>query len=248
VKAIVVFHDHGDHWLDRFLKPGFKHCFVAVEADGHWITLDGRAGLPVVEIVAPADYDLATFYRSRGYAVVETKQRGRVPLMPFVPANCVGLVKGVLAIGAVLVLTPWQLYTHLTRAESPGFQLLPGGSEQAADRPGGATVTIERRKKATSFTDLNTGEKFGVTIDRRKKATKFEDRSPDANQRDGGKGPAGDQSGELGGGSTKSGPLKKDDERRGQRAAAILGSGAGSEGIRDKLGRSGRRGVGKSLG
>src|SRR3546814_7993467 len=65
-----------------FLKPGFKHCFVAVEADGQWITLDGRAGLPVVEIVAPADYDLATFYRSRGYAVIETKQRGRVPLMP----------------------------------------------------------------------------------------------------------------------------------------------------------------------
>lgn len=69
----------------------------------------------MVEIVAPADYDLATFYRSRGYAVIETKQRGRVPLALFVPANCVGAVRGILAIDAPLVITPYQLFKHLRR-------------------------------------------------------------------------------------------------------------------------------------
>lgn len=116
MRVIVVFHDHGTHWLSRLLKPGFKHVFCAVEADGHWITLDGRAGVPVVEIVAAASYDLAAFYRERGYAVVETEQRGQVRPVPVVPYNCVGLVSAFLALGAPWVVTPWQLYKHLTES------------------------------------------------------------------------------------------------------------------------------------
>lgn len=52
------------------------------------------------------------------------------------------------------------------------------------------------------------------------------------------------EGGELGGGAAEVAG-KKDDEKRAGRAASIL---SGTEGIRDKLGRSGRRGVGKSLG
>lgn len=115
MRALVVWHGHGSHLLDRFLKLGFKHCFVAVETDGYWITLDGRAGLAVVEIACEAACDLAAFYRGEGFTVVETEQRARVPLTIFVPYNCVGLVKAVLAIGAPWVITPYQLYRYLTK-------------------------------------------------------------------------------------------------------------------------------------
>lgn len=111
--------------------------------------LDGKAGLPVVEIICGSAFDLGGFYREKGYTVIETAQRGRVPLFPLLPANCVGLVRGVLAIGAPWVLTPWQLYRHLTRR---GFQLLPGKAvfdppkPKAAPRPAPAAVptTVER--------------------------------------------------------------------------------------------------------
>lgn len=115
MRALVVFHDHGTHVLARFMKTGFKHCFVAIETDGLWVTLDGRAGLAVVEIAAPAYCDLAAFYRAEGFTVVEAEQSARVPFTVFVPYNCVGLVKAVLAIGAPLVVTPWQLFKFLER-------------------------------------------------------------------------------------------------------------------------------------
>lgn len=118
MKALVVFHDHGIHWLDRFMQPGFKHCFVAVRTDGRWITLDGRAGLPVVEIAAEADCDLAAFYRGEGFTVVETEQRIRVPFTIAVPYSCVGLAKGILAIGAPFSITPYQLYKHLMKEQA----------------------------------------------------------------------------------------------------------------------------------
>lgn len=89
--------------------------FVAVQVEECWISLDGRNGLAVVEAVCEADYDLAGFYRDKGFTVVETEQGRAVPLTPFWPYNCVGLVRAILAIDAPWVITPWQLYKHLTR-------------------------------------------------------------------------------------------------------------------------------------
>ncbi len=115
MNALVVFHDHGAHCLDRFLKPGFRHCFVAID-DGHcWISIDGQVGVPVLQAVAPTDYDLAAFYRVQGHAVAETTRGTASTRLPFINANCVGATKIVLGIRAPSVLTPWQLYKYLTR-------------------------------------------------------------------------------------------------------------------------------------
>lgn len=114
-RALVVFHDHGAHILDRFLKPGFRHCFVDIE-DGHcWISIDGRVGVPVIAAVAPAEYDLAAFYREQGFTVVEMERGAAATRLPFINANCVGIVKVILGIRAPLVLSPWQLYKYLRR-------------------------------------------------------------------------------------------------------------------------------------
>ncbi len=121
MKVLAVFHDHGNHVLDRWLKPGFRHCFCAVRTENFWIRVDGQMGPPVIQVVAPGDYDLAGFYRAEGFTVVETEQRNHRAGL-FVVANCVGIVKRVLAISAPFVVTPWQLYKKLTS------QLLPGTS------------------------------------------------------------------------------------------------------------------------
>lgn len=110
-----------------------------------------------------------------------------------------------------------------------------GGPGQAWDGPGahkgsdgGATVTIERRK---SVVDVAPGDERGGQ-----------------SQRDGGAlllsvSVQPGEGGELGGG--QAGSTRKDRQKQRGRAATLL---SGSEGIRDKLGRSGRSGVGKGLG
>ncbi len=114
MKALVVFHDHGVGWLSRLLKPGFRHVFAVVRDDNYWISIDGKAGVPLFEVVVPSDYDLAAFYRRQGFTVIETRQRNTAPRSPFAIANCVGLVKAALAIRSTAI-TPWGLHEYLRR-------------------------------------------------------------------------------------------------------------------------------------
>ena len=113
--SLVIFHDHGAHMLDPFLKEGFRHCFCVID-DGHYqISIDGRAGLPHVEVVAASCFDLREFYAKEGFTVVEV-DRGTPPRLPLTLTNCVGLVKAVLGIQAFGVVTPYQLYKEITHA------------------------------------------------------------------------------------------------------------------------------------
>ncbi len=114
MRALVVFHNHGCHILDPLLKPGFRHVFCALETGDCWISVDSRAGVMVIEAVAPAGYDLATFYRAEGFTVIETTQRSTPLRAPLVVSNCVGCVKTILGIRCAAV-TPWRLYKHLRR-------------------------------------------------------------------------------------------------------------------------------------
>ena len=116
MRALVVFHDHGCHILDPLLKRGFRHVFVALQNGQYWIRVDGMAAVPVVEVVAGADYDLATFYRAEGYTVVEVKVGDKSARGPLVNANCVGLSKGFLGIRQPFIITPYGLYRHLRNA------------------------------------------------------------------------------------------------------------------------------------
>jgi len=96
------------------LKPGFRHVFCAVDDGAYWVMFDARDGKPVVQVVQASAYDLAGFYRSKGYTVVETGQ-GQPLRGPFAVANCVGLCKAICAIRAPFALTPFQLFKHLMR-------------------------------------------------------------------------------------------------------------------------------------
>ena len=113
--AIAVFHDRGGGWLRPFLKPGFRHCFCAVVAGDYWIVVDGRRGLPAIEVAAAASYDLAAFYRGLGYTVATVSMPPAAPRLPFALATCVGAVKRVLGIRAPFALTPYRLWARLAR-------------------------------------------------------------------------------------------------------------------------------------
>lgn len=117
MRAIAVFHDHGCGRLRPLLRPGFRHCFCAVRSSAYWIVIDGRRGLPVIEVVAGAETDLAAFYRGLGYTVAEIAAAPRAPRQPVAFATCVGVVKRVLGVRAPFAFTPHQLWKRLSSSD-----------------------------------------------------------------------------------------------------------------------------------
>ena len=114
MKALAVFHDHGEGPLSKLLKPGFRHVFCAINDGSFWLLIDGQAGVPDIKAIANQDYDLAAFYREQGFTVVELEQGNSPPIGPFAVANCVGMVRAVLAVRS-FAITPHGLYRFLRK-------------------------------------------------------------------------------------------------------------------------------------
>jgi hypothetical protein len=117
-KAWVVFSGETDWpWL-RFLRRGFRHCFLVMNDGEGWISMDPLLNRTEVQVYRhlPADFDLPRWLMGRGYVVMpaemEYAQEKPAPLMLF---TCVEAVKRVLGLHAQFVLTPWQLYRHLQK-------------------------------------------------------------------------------------------------------------------------------------
>lgn len=113
-KAVVVFSNEGTHWLAPVLKPGFRHCAVAVQSGGYWVGIDPRMGTPAITVYADAGQDIAAEFRAAGHIVVETEVSDTETRWPFALANCVGVVKAIIGVRDLTVWTPFQLYRYLT--------------------------------------------------------------------------------------------------------------------------------------
>lgn len=127
-RALLVFSGRtGVPWL-RWLRPGFRHCFVALDDGAAWLTVDPL--LHRLEVRAsglPSAFDLAREYRKLDLAVLEIVPAAvplrRAPLGLF---TCVETAKRLLGIRAPWVLTPWQLYRFLRRRS--GSRGAPAGA------------------------------------------------------------------------------------------------------------------------
>jgi len=103
-------------WL-RLLRPGFRHCFVAVQDGEAWLVLDPLAHrLHLARGVAASAASLAAHYRAQGLValvvpVLEPPHRS-APLAPF---TCVEAVKRVLGLHAWRIWTPYQLFRALKK-------------------------------------------------------------------------------------------------------------------------------------
>ena len=116
-RAWVVFCGQAELWWLRVLRPGFRHCFVALNDGGHWVVVDPLAPFTDVAVLGlPAEYDLPDWFRGLGMIVVPAPlRRGLTRPAPWGAFTCVEAVKRVLGLHAPFVLTPWQLYRRLTR-------------------------------------------------------------------------------------------------------------------------------------
>lgn len=115
--AIVVFAHETRLAKLRWLKHGFRHCFVAIAHGGDWIVYDPLSSHSILTVLRGVEAEqLASWYRRLGLTVIATWQRSPphrpAPIRPY---TCVEAVKRVLGLHAPWVLTPWQLYRHLDR-------------------------------------------------------------------------------------------------------------------------------------
>ena len=144
-RALVVFSGRsGVRWL-RWLKPGFRHCFVAVDDGIEWLTVDPL--LHRLEIRASrlaSDFDLAAEYRRMGLDVIEVMPASvALRCAPFGLFTCVETAKRLLGIRARWVLTPWQLYRLLSR-RAPR---LPPCPETRAPAAGPASERVKNKTR-----------------------------------------------------------------------------------------------------
>jgi hypothetical protein len=117
-RALVAFSGRADlGWL-RLLRPGFRHCFVVLDTAAGWILVNPMAHRTDLRPLGlPAGFDLAGWYQGQGLRVVETRpSRPPHSPAPWRPHTCVETVKRILGIQDGFVLTPWQLFRHLSNS------------------------------------------------------------------------------------------------------------------------------------
>lgn len=150
-RALLVFSGRtGVAWL-RWLRTGFRHCFVAVDDGVEWLTIDPLLyRLEVRASGLPSDFDLAAEYRRMGLTVAEVIP-APVPLRraPLGLFTCVETAKRLLGIRAPLVVTPWQLYRLVSRAIPSGVPT-PSVARRASHR---AALQTSLRTKRENYID-----------------------------------------------------------------------------------------------
>ena len=128
-RAWVVFNDEGSIWWLRWLRPGFRHCFVIINDDDHWIAIEPLAScLEVSVLPPPPDFNLPDWFRGQGHHVVPAGLVRQVEsIAPLAFLNCVEVVKRVLGLRMMHIVTPYQLYRHLMRQLPSAISSHPTG-------------------------------------------------------------------------------------------------------------------------
>ncbi len=116
-RALVLFSGKADLWWLKLLRPGFRHCLVAIEQQDGWIILNPLSHRIDIEFCPGIDEQtLSGYFEGTGGICVATRLSDPPPRpAPWRPFTCVEAVLRVLGLRAPWVFTPWQLYRALDR-------------------------------------------------------------------------------------------------------------------------------------
>lgn len=114
-RAVVIFKPDTEIWWLRWLRPGFRHCLVALEDARGWTILDPLSHqMQVHRLEYPQGFDLAGFLRGRGILALDAPLRQAPPqVAPWAPFTCTEAVKRILGIHNRWIWTPYQLFLFL---------------------------------------------------------------------------------------------------------------------------------------
>lgn len=114
-RAVVIFKSDTEIWWLRWLRPGFRHCLVALEDAWGWSLLDPLSNQSrLMRLDYPQGFDLASFLRRNGVCAIETVIEQAPPrLAPWLFFTCTEAVKRLLGIQSWRIWTPYQLFLFL---------------------------------------------------------------------------------------------------------------------------------------
>lgn len=119
----VVFTAQSELPYLKYLKEGFRHCFVVMCDGQRWVSIDPLAHHTEVYVQErSADFDLPKWLEYEGHVVVKASIRKSLRPAPFMPFTCVEAVKRVLGIHKRRIFTPWQLYEYLTEEQYAEYE------------------------------------------------------------------------------------------------------------------------------
>lgn len=127
-KALIVFSDNTGVWWLKYLKAGFRHCFIILETDRGCVWVDPLSSSFTIKILEGYELNsLVRWYRESGMRVlsVSVPAHGGKPFA-WAPMTCVEVVKRLIGVRDPFVLTPWQLYKAIkgTKSENIGKNML----------------------------------------------------------------------------------------------------------------------------
>ncbi|MBD5398135.1 hypothetical protein HDR60_01350 [bacterium] len=112
----VVFSPVTTLWYLRFLRVGFKHCFLILEDNGYFFIVDPLS----------SKIELMSFHILGDKLIKELENCDMKVVKAFINENvpsswkfgiftCVEVVKRILGISSLRVITPYQLYKYLLK-------------------------------------------------------------------------------------------------------------------------------------
>lgn len=117
--ALVGFSGDVEVWWLRALKPGFRHCAVAIDDGcGGFVFYNPLFCATELARIHGGEQTVQSQMQKGGFMVVATITQNiptrALPWSGYIrPHNCVEGVKRALGLDAPWVLTPWQLYSCL---------------------------------------------------------------------------------------------------------------------------------------
>lgn len=120
-KGWVVFEHDTSLWWLRFLRRGFRHCYVLLEfsrPDGmhFWLELNPMSNQTYAFIHNSAlEIDYISYLKKQEYIHICQFDFEQSPLKcaPFSAFTCVEFVKRILGIHDFFIITPYQLYKKI---------------------------------------------------------------------------------------------------------------------------------------
>ncbi|MDR1694568.1 MAG: hypothetical protein LBR70_05215 [Lactobacillaceae bacterium] len=119
IKSVyVVFVDETSLWWLRFLKKGFRHCYIIIEIDNGmtWVEINPMSNKMFINFYKfVCSYDYIGLLKSKLDAIIykaEVNDVG-VKTAPLALFTCVEAAKRMLGIHDRFIITPYQLYKKI---------------------------------------------------------------------------------------------------------------------------------------
>ena len=113
----IVFTDNTSLWWLKFLKSGFRHCYVLIEfKENQWLEINPMSNqlfISVRKIENKEDY--FSYLRKKSQAKIIKTRIFQAPLKtaPIGVFSCVEMIKRLVGIHSFFTITPYRLYNKL---------------------------------------------------------------------------------------------------------------------------------------